>query len=57
MVTFRGYAAPGQCFVIEGDNLPLPDARTFDYYRAQAVWERLSAWLKAHGRHGPETDP
>jgi integrase len=34
--------------VIEGANLPVRDAAS-DNYRAQAVWERLSAWLRAHG--------
>jgi hypothetical protein len=35
-------------FVIETANLPIADA-TFENYRAQAVFERLAAWLKRHG--------
>ena len=35
-------------FVIESESLPIANA-TFENYRAQAVFERLSAWLKAHG--------
>jgi integrase len=46
---FRGYAArAGSNFVIEGAGPPIPDT-TWEYYRVQAVFERLSAWLKAHG--------
>jgi integrase len=58
MSVFRGYAArahervhPGMHpphFVIEGDNLPIASA-TFENYRAQATFERLSAWLRKHG--------
>ena len=43
---FRGYAArAGSNFVIEG---PQADGY-WDQYRAKEVFERLSAWLKAHG--------
>jgi hypothetical protein len=46
---FRGYAArASQSFVIETDNLPIADA-TFENYRAQGVFERLSGWLRAQG--------
>jgi integrase len=45
MAVFRGYAAvAGSNFVIE----PVPET-TWDLYRAKAVFERLSVWLKAHG--------
>jgi integrase len=46
MSVFRGYAAlAGSNFVIEG-----PEADGYwDQYRAKEVFERLSAWLKAHG--------
>jgi hypothetical protein len=44
MSVFRGYAArAGSNFVIEGADV------TFENYRAQAVFERLSAWLRKHG--------
>jgi integrase len=55
MSVFRGYAAlAGSGFVIEaGGSADLPltgSARTFpDNYRAKAVFERLSRWLRAHG--------
>jgi integrase len=46
MSVFRGYAAQAASgFVIEG---PQADGY-WDQYRAKAVFERLSAWLKAHG--------
>jgi integrase len=46
MSVFRGYAArSGSGFVIEG---PEGDGY-WDQYRAKAVFERLSAWLRAHG--------
>jgi len=49
MALFRGYFARASGnFVIETDNLPIPGA-TFENYRAQAVFERLAAWLRAHG--------
>jgi integrase len=49
MSVFRGYAARATSnFVIETSNLPITDA-TFENYRAQAVFERLSAWLRKHG--------
>jgi len=49
MSVFRGYAARATSnFVIESRNLPIRDA-TFANYRAQAVWERLSAFLRKHG--------
>jgi integrase len=49
---FRGYAALARSsFVIEvGGGADLPGVRSFaDHYRVKAVFERLSAWLKAHG--------
>jgi integrase len=49
MALFRGYFARASGnFVIETDNLPIPGA-TFENYRAQAVFERLAAWLRKHG--------
>jgi integrase len=47
MSVFRGYHAArgGSNFVIEG---PQADGY-WDQYRAKAVFERLSVWLKAHG--------
>jgi integrase len=49
MTIFLGYAARAlTSFVIENDNLPIADA-TFENYRAQATFERLIGWLKAHG--------
>jgi integrase len=46
MSMFRGYAArAGSSFVIEG---PEGDGY-WDQYRAKAVFERLSAWLRKHG--------
>jgi integrase len=49
---FRGYAARARSgFVIEvGGGADLPGVRSFaDHYRAKAVFERLSVWLRAHG--------
>jgi integrase len=49
MEMMRGYhAKASSSFVIESDNLPRPRA-TFENYRAQKVFERLSAWLRANG--------
>jgi hypothetical protein len=49
MALFRGYAArASDYFVIETDNLPRKAAK-FENYRAQAVFERLAAWLRAKG--------
>jgi integrase len=49
MAIFRGfYAQSSSNFVIETDNFPRPLA-TFENYRAQAVFERLAAWLRKHG--------
>ena len=49
MSVFRGYAARATSnFVIEGMTLSLKGA-TSNIYRAQAVFERLSAWLRRHG--------
>ena len=46
MAVFRGYAAKAQSnFVLPG----LPGAPETEGYRAQAVFERLSAWLRRHG--------
>jgi integrase len=49
MSIMRGYAARARSsFVIESRNLPRKRA-TFENYRAQNVFERLSAWLRSHG--------
>jgi len=49
MAIFRGYHAQSASnFVLETDNLPRPNA-TFENYRAQAVFERLAAWLRKNG--------
>ena len=49
MSVFRGFAArAGSNFVIEGAGPPIPNT-TWEHYRVQGVFERLSAWLKAHG--------
>jgi integrase len=50
MAIFRGYQAQsaGSDFVLETDNLPQPNA-TFENYRAQAIFERLAAWLRKNG--------
>lgn len=49
MALFRGYAARALSnFVIETPNLPRTRA-TFENYRAQAVFERLAAWLRTKG--------
>jgi integrase len=49
MEIMRGYHAKARSsFVIESDNLPRPRA-TFENYRAQPVFERLSAWLRTKG--------
>ena len=47
MALFRGYAerGPESNFVIESGHRPIPG----DNYRAQAVWARLSAFLRQHG--------
>jgi integrase len=46
---FRGYLAQATGeFVIESPNLPRLDA-TFEYYRAQAIFESLIAWLRTKG--------
>jgi integrase len=48
MAVFRGYfARAGSNFVIEGGGPPIPEASR-EHYRAQAVFERLSAWLRGH---------
>jgi hypothetical protein len=60
MSVFRGHAAQaeqeGRRFVIDaggGADRPdplVPPGRVFaDHYRAKAVFERLSVWLRAHG--------
>jgi integrase len=52
MAIFRGYGALARSgFVIEaGGGADLPGVRSFaDHYRAKAVFERLSAWLRKHG--------
>ena len=49
MSLFRGYAARASSnFVIEGRDLARKRA-TIENYRAQAVFERLAAWLRTHG--------
>jgi integrase len=49
MTIMRGFAARAQSnFVIESRNLPRKRA-TFENYRAQVVFERLSAWLRSKG--------
>jgi integrase len=49
MSIMRGYAAKARSnFVIESPNLPRERA-TFENYRAQNVFERLSAWLRSKG--------
>jgi integrase len=49
MAIFKGYYAQSASdFVLETDNLPIPGA-TFENYRAQAVFERLAAWLRKSG--------
>ena len=49
MLIMRGYAARARSnFVIESPNLPRKRA-TFENYRAQNVFERLSAWLRTKG--------
>ena len=49
MSVMRGYAARKRSnFVIESPNLPRKRA-TFENYRAQNVFERLSAWLRSKG--------
>jgi integrase len=49
MSIMRGFHAKARSsFVIESDNLPRPRA-TFENYRAQHVFERLSAWLRTKG--------
>jgi hypothetical protein len=49
ILILRGYAAKARSnFVIESPNLPRPGA-TFENYRAQNVFERLSAWLRTKG--------
>jgi integrase len=49
MAIFRGYHAQSASnFVLETDNLPRTNA-TFENYRAQAVFERLAAWLRKNG--------
>jgi integrase len=49
MTIMHGYAARARSnFVIESRNLPRKRA-TFENYRAQNVFERLSAWLRSKG--------
>jgi integrase len=49
MKIMRGYAARARSnFVIESPNLPRKQA-TFENYRAQNVFERLTAWLRSKG--------
>jgi integrase len=50
----RGYAAKARSnFVIESPNLPRARA-TFENYRAQNVFERLSVWLRSKGVQAPK---
>jgi integrase len=54
MSILRGYAARARSnFVIESPNLPRKRA-TFENYRAQGVFERLSAWLRSKGVSAPK---
>jgi integrase len=54
MTIMRGHAARARSnFVIESQNLPRKRA-TFENYRAQAVFERLSAWLRTKGVSAPK---
>jgi integrase len=54
MSVLRGYAARARSnFVIESQNLPRKRA-TFENYRAQSVFERLSAWLRGKGVSAPK---
>jgi integrase len=49
MLIMRGYAAKARSnFVIESRNLPRKRA-TFENYRAQIVFDRLTAWLRSKG--------
>jgi integrase len=49
MELFRGYRAKATgSFVIESKNNPRPDA-TYDHYRCQYLFERLSEWLRKKG--------
>ena len=49
MTIMRGYAARARSnFVIESRNLPRKRA-TFENYRAQIVFDRLTAWLRSKG--------
>jgi integrase len=49
MSIMRGFAARARStFVIESPNMPRAGA-TFENYRAQNVFERLSAWLRSNG--------
>ena len=46
---FRGYRARvAGSFVIESRNEPRPDA-TYDHYRCQSYFEKLSEWLRKNG--------
>jgi integrase len=46
---FRGYRAKAtRSFVIESPNDPRPDA-TFQHYRCQYLFEKLSEWLRKNG--------
>jgi integrase len=54
MSMMHGYAARARSnFVIESRNLPRKRA-TFENYRAQNVFERLSAWLRSKGVSAPK---
>src|SRR6266404_2918103 len=46
---FRGYRAKATAsFVIESPNDPRPEA-TFEHYRCQYLFEKLSEWLRKNG--------
>lgn len=51
---FRGYRErdPGALFVIESVLPPKPRV-TYNYYRCEAIFRRLSAWLQEHGIKSP----
>jgi integrase len=54
MSIMRGYAAQARSnFVIESPNLPRARA-TFENYRAQNVFDRLTAWLRSKGVQAPK---
>jgi integrase len=55
VAVFRGYRVqdPGALFVIESPLLPKPRV-TYNYYRCEDIFRRLSAWLQEHGIRSPK---